>query len=72
MCHSLSRVCYLTHIFRQSDLSFRYYEWLTKGKDKLPHFIKRKDNRLLLMAGLYDSVVLEGETVGILVYQLSP
>ncbi|KAJ3512167.1 hypothetical protein NLJ89_g3677 [Agrocybe chaxingu] len=40
-----------------------YYEWLTKGKDKLPHFTRRKDGRLLLMAGLYDSVVLEGKTL---------
>ncbi|KAJ7442179.1 hypothetical protein B0H11DRAFT_2204570 [Mycena galericulata] len=39
-----------------------YYEWLTKGKNKLPHFIKPKDGRLMLMAGLYDSVVLRGET----------
>ncbi|KAF8200355.1 hypothetical protein BJ912DRAFT_948849 [Pholiota molesta] len=38
-----------------------YYEWLTKGKDKIPHFIKRKDNKILLMAGLYDSVILEGK-----------
>jgi putative SOS response-associated peptidase YedK len=41
----------------------RYYEWLTKGKDKLPHFIKRQDGSLLLMAGLYDCVVLEGMSV---------
>ncbi|KAK7039213.1 hypothetical protein VNI00_010118 [Paramarasmius palmivorus] len=40
----------------------RYYEWLTKGKDKLPHFTKHKDGRLMLLAGLYDSVVLEGQT----------
>ncbi|KAJ7145892.1 hypothetical protein C8R44DRAFT_756143 [Mycena epipterygia] len=39
-----------------------YYEWLTKGKSKLPHFVKPKDGRLMLMAGLYDSVVLQGET----------
>ncbi|KAK7441711.1 hypothetical protein VKT23_016376 [Stygiomarasmius scandens] len=39
-----------------------YYEWLTKGKDKLPHFTKHKSGRLMLMAGLYDSVVLEGQT----------
>ncbi|SCZ97919.1 BZ3500_MvSof-1268-A1-R1_Chr3-3g06456 [Microbotryum saponariae] len=31
-----------------------FYEWLTKGKDKLPHFIKPADGRLLCMAGLYD------------------
>ncbi|KAJ6542590.1 hypothetical protein B0H19DRAFT_303476 [Mycena capillaripes] len=39
-----------------------YYEWLTKGKDKLPHYVKPKDGRLMLMAGLYDSVLLHGET----------
>ncbi|KAG7447344.1 DUF159-domain-containing protein [Guyanagaster necrorhizus] len=38
-----------------------YYEWLTKGKNKLPHFTRHKGGkRLMLMAGLYDSVVLEG------------
>jgi len=41
--------------------AIRYYEWLTKGKDKLPHFIKHKDGKVMLMAGLYDSVVLEGQ-----------
>ncbi|TFK69809.1 DUF159-domain-containing protein [Pluteus cervinus] len=39
-----------------------YYEWLTKGKEKLPHFTKPKDGGLMLMAGLYDSVILEGQT----------
>ncbi|KAG7087468.1 hypothetical protein E1B28_013433 [Marasmius oreades] len=39
-----------------------YYEWLTKGKEKLPHFTKHKDGRLMLLAGLYDCVLLEGET----------
>ncbi|KAF7426539.1 hypothetical protein PC9H_008908 [Pleurotus ostreatus] len=36
-----------------------YYEWLTKGKDKLPHFIKHTDSPLMLMAGLYDCVTLK-------------
>ncbi|KAJ8694011.1 hypothetical protein PTI98_008944 [Pleurotus ostreatus] len=36
-----------------------YYEWLTKGKDKLPHFIKHTDSPLMLMAGLYDCVMLK-------------
>jgi len=40
-----------------------YYEWLTKGKEKLPHFTKREDGLLLLMAGLYDSVELDGKTL---------
>ncbi|KAJ7223118.1 hypothetical protein GGX14DRAFT_657349 [Mycena pura] len=39
-----------------------YYEWLTKGKSKLPHFVKPKHGKLMLMAGLYDCVVLQGET----------
>lgn len=38
-----------------------YYEWLTKGKEKLPHFTRREDGLLLLMAGLYDSVELDGK-----------
>lgn len=39
-----------------------YYEWLAKGKDKLPHFTKYEDGKLMLMAGLYDEVILEGQT----------
>jgi len=42
-----------------------YYEWLKKGKDRLPHFVKHKDGeqgKLMLLAGLYDCTVLEGST----------
>ncbi|KAI0776781.1 hypothetical protein BD413DRAFT_645602 [Trametes elegans] len=39
-----------------------YYEWLKKGKERLPHFTKRKDGRLMVLAGLWDSVLLEGST----------
>ncbi|TFY52553.1 hypothetical protein EVJ58_g9952 [Rhodofomes roseus] len=39
-----------------------YYEWLKKGKERLPHFTKRKDGKLMLLAGLYDRALLEGET----------
>ncbi|KZS89378.1 DUF159-domain-containing protein [Sistotremastrum niveocremeum HHB9708] len=38
-----------------------YYEWLTKGKEKIPHFFKHDDGKLMLFAGLYDSVLLEGQ-----------
>ncbi|KAF8417007.1 hypothetical protein L210DRAFT_3511575 [Boletus edulis BED1] len=31
-----------------------YYEWQTKGKDKLPHFTKHPDGKVMLMAGLYE------------------
>lgn len=31
-----------------------FYEWLKKGKDKLPYFTKHKDGRLMVLAGLWD------------------
>lgn len=38
-----------------------YYEWQKKGpKDRVPHFIKHEDGRLMLFAGLYDCANLEG------------
>jgi putative SOS response-associated peptidase YedK len=39
-----------------------FYEWLKKnnGKDRIPHYIKRKDNQLMMMAGLWDCVSYEG------------
>lgn len=40
-----------------------FYEWLKKGpggKEKIPHFVKRKDGELMCFAGLWDSVVYEG------------
>lgn len=38
----------------------RYYEWLSKGKQKVPYYTKRKDGGIMLLAGLYDSAVIEG------------
>ena len=39
-----------------------FYEWLKKnnGKDRLPHFVKRKDGELMCFAGLWDVVQYEG------------
>jgi putative SOS response-associated peptidase YedK len=40
-----------------------FYEWLKKGpggKEKIPHFVKRKDGDLMCFAGLWDSVKYEG------------
>jgi putative SOS response-associated peptidase YedK len=39
-----------------------FYEWLKKngGKEKLPHFTKRKDGQLMCFAGLWDCVHFEG------------
>ncbi|KAI0277879.1 hypothetical protein BGY98DRAFT_917654 [Russula aff. rugulosa BPL654] len=39
-----------------------YYEWLKKGSQRTPHFTRHKDQRLMLFAGLYDSVTLEGQS----------
>ena len=41
----------------------RYYEWLKKGSQRIPHFTRHKDQRLMLFAGLYDSVTFEGAWV---------
>jgi putative SOS response-associated peptidase YedK len=39
-----------------------FYEWLKVGpKEKVPHFVKRKDGRLMCFAGLWDCVRYEGE-----------
>ncbi|GAA5933929.1 hypothetical protein JCM10213_008475 [Rhodosporidiobolus nylandii] len=37
-----------------------FFEWLTKGKDKVPHFIKRKDGKLMVFAGLWDHCDYKG------------
>ena len=39
-----------------------FYEWLKKngGKEKVPHFVKRKDGQLMCFAGLWDCVKYEG------------
>lgn len=30
-----------------------FYEWLQKGKEKIPHYTKRKDGQLMCFAGLW-------------------
>ncbi|PGH20729.1 hypothetical protein AJ80_03489 [Polytolypa hystricis UAMH7299] len=40
-----------------------FYEWLKKGpggKEKIPHFVRRKDGNLMFFAGLWDCVNYEG------------
>lgn len=38
-----------------------FFEWLKTGpKDKLPHYVKRKDGNLMCFAGLWDCVEFEG------------
>ena len=49
-----------------------FYEWLKKndGKEKLPHFIKRKDGKLMCMAGLYDYVKFEDSNETMYTYSI--
>lgn len=37
-----------------------FYEWLKSGRDKVPHFVRRRDGRLMCFAGLWDCVRYEG------------
>lgn len=37
-----------------------FYEWLKKGKEKIPHYTKRKDGQLMCFAGLWDCVQYQG------------
>lgn len=41
-----------------------FFEWLHKGKDKTPHFVKRRDGKLLYLAGLWDCVAYENAGLG--------
>ncbi|AQZ16133.1 YMR114C [Zygosaccharomyces parabailii] len=36
-----------------------YYEWRTKGRNKTPFYVTRRDGRLLFLAGMYDHVEKE-------------
>jgi len=47
-----------------------FYEWLKKngGKDKIPHYTKRKDGELMCFAGLYDCVKYEGSEENLCTY----
>lgn len=41
-----------------------YYEWMKRGpggRDKIPHYTRRKDSDLMYFAGLWDCVEYQGE-----------
>lgn len=40
-----------------------FYEWLNKGREKVPHFVKRRDGKLMCFAGLWDCVKYEGMAI---------
>lgn len=49
-----------------------FYEWLKKnnGKEKIPHFVKRKDGQLMCFAGLWDCVKYEGHDEKLYTYTI--
>ncbi|KAF3286892.1 hypothetical protein TWF970_008724 [Orbilia oligospora] len=47
-----------------------FFEWLKKGKDRVPHFTKRSDGQLLYIAGLWDSVRYEDSTEELYTYTI--
>lgn len=49
-----------------------FYEWLKKngGKEKIPHFTKRKDEQLMCLAGLWDCVTYEGSDQKLKTYSI--
>lgn len=50
-----------------------FYEWLKKGpsgKEKVPHFVKRKDGELMCFAGLWDCAKYEGSDEKLYTYTI--
>ncbi|KAF3058108.1 hypothetical protein GL218_05680 [Daldinia childiae] len=49
-----------------------FYEWLKKdgSKDKIPHFVKRKDGKLMCFAGLWDVVQYENNEQKLYTYTI--
>ncbi|KAF2276764.1 DUF159-domain-containing protein [Westerdykella ornata] len=49
-----------------------FYEWLKKpgSKEKIPHFVKRRDGQLMCMAGLWDCVQYEDSNEKIYTYTI--
>ncbi|KAI9826666.1 MAG: hypothetical protein M1819_007300 [Sarea resinae] len=49
-----------------------FYEWLKKngGKEKIPHFVRRKDGQLMCFAGLWDCAKFEGSDEKLYTYTI--
>jgi putative SOS response-associated peptidase YedK len=49
-----------------------FYEWLKKnnGKERIPHYIKRKDGKLMCMAGLWDCAQYDGSDEKLYTYTI--
>ncbi|KAJ3564392.1 hypothetical protein NPX13_g7859 [Xylaria arbuscula] len=49
-----------------------FYEWLKKdgGREKMPHYVKRKDGKLMCLAGLWDVVQYENDEKKLYTYTI--
>ncbi|KAJ2970204.1 hypothetical protein NUW58_g9766 [Xylaria curta] len=49
-----------------------FYEWLKKdgGREKLPHYVRRKDGKLMCLAGLWDVVQYENDVEKLYTYTI--
>ncbi|GAA6059894.1 hypothetical protein JCM10212_005277 [Sporobolomyces blumeae] len=47
-----------------------FYEWLAKGKSKVPHFVQRRDGKLMVFAGLWDHCSYKGEFAPVTSYTI--
>ncbi|KAI8624445.1 hypothetical protein F5Y19DRAFT_315655 [Xylariaceae sp. FL1651] len=49
-----------------------FYEWLKKdgGREKMPHYVKRKDGKLMCFAGLWDVVQYENDEEKLYTYTI--
>ena len=38
-----------------------YFEWQKKGNTRIPHFVKHKDGKIMLLAGMWDVATIDKE-----------
>ncbi|KAJ1547251.1 hypothetical protein HK096_003802 [Nowakowskiella sp. JEL0078] len=47
-----------------------FFEWLKKGKERIPYYVTPKDDQLFFFAGLYDKVILPEESEPLFTYAI--
>ncbi|KAJ3007972.1 hypothetical protein HKX48_008852 [Thoreauomyces humboldtii] len=52
----------LKHKHRCVVIAEGFFEWLKKGKERQPYYIRREDKQLLMFAGLWDRAVVEASS----------
>ncbi|KFY84935.1 hypothetical protein V500_08864 [Pseudogymnoascus sp. VKM F-4518 (FW-2643)] len=47
-----------------------FYEWLHRGREKVPHYVKRRDGGMMCLAGLWDCVKYDGQGEKVYTYTI--